>query len=294
MIDPALRDAAIALHDDFTHAHHDRRTFMAALTRLAGGTAAANLLLAAIAADPAAAAIVDPSDPRIDARDVEWPVAGGRTMRGYMATAAKSAAKRPAVIVVHENRGLNPHIRDVARRIALAGFNALAPDFLTVSGGTPADEDAARTAIGALDLAQSVADGVATIAWLAGARRMSGKVGVIGFCWGGAMANRLAVAAGAGLAAAVPYYGPAPDPAEAVRVKAAMLLHYAGTDDRVNRTAQPWIDALKAAGVPVEAYFYAGANHAFNNDTSAERYDPVAAESAWERTIRFLSTRLDS
>ena len=292
MIDPALREAAIALYDRFTHVDHDRRAFMGELSRLAGGAAGANLLLAAIAADPAAAAIVAADNPRVAAQDVTWPVAGGRTMKGYRAKPAQTAAKLPAVVVVHENRGLNDHVRDIARRLALEGFDVVAPDFLSIAGGTPTDEDAARAAIGALDLNLAVADGVATIVWLKRAKAGTGKVGAIGFCWGGAMANRLAVAAGADLAAAVPYYGPAPDPVEAIKVKAAMLLQYAGTDDRVNKTAQPWIDALKAAKVPVEAYFYDGAAHAFNNDTSAERYNAAAAALAWGRTIAFLKARL--
>ncbi|WP_231639392.1 dienelactone hydrolase family protein [Sphingomonas profundi] len=203
----------------------------------------------------------------------------------------------PVVIVIHENRGLNDHIRDVARRVALAGFVAVAPDFLSSAGGTPADEDAARAMIGALDPAATTADAVATLRWLASDRpgpgtAGGGRVGAIGFCWGGALVNRLAVAAGPLLAAGVPYYGPAPDPAEAMKVKAAMLLHYAGLDDRVNATGLPWAAALKAAHVPVEAYVYAGVNHAFNNDSSAQRYDPAAARLAWDRTIAFLHARL--
>jgi carboxymethylenebutenolidase len=293
MIDKSVRDAAIALYDRFTHVDHDRRAFMADLTKLAGSAAAANVLLATIAADPAAAAIIAADDPRVKGAAAAWPVAGGRTMKGYRARPAEAKGKLGGVLVIHENRGLTEHIRDVTRRVALAGFDALAPDFLSISGGTPADEDAARTAIGALDLATAVADGVATIGWLAGQPDVNGKVGAMGFCWGGAMTNRLAVAAGSALVAAVPYYGPAPDPSEASRVKAAMLLHYAGNDERVNKTAQPWIDALKAAGVKSEAYFYAGANHAFNNDTSTERYDKATADLAWGRTLAFLKSRLD-
>ena len=281
-----LRQKAIALYDHFTHIGMDRRAFMTDLTKLAGSAAAANALLAGIAGNAAAAAVIAEDDKRLKPEYITWPVAGGRTMRGYWATLAGGYTKRPTVIVIHENRGLTPHIRDVTRRLALEGFHALAPDFLAVAGGTPVDEDKAREMIGALVLADAIADGAATVAWLQKEDRVkNGKVGVVGFCWGGAMSNNIAVAAGDTLAAAVPYYGPAPDPAQAIKVKAPILLQYAETDERVNKTAQPWIDALKAAKVPVEAYFYLGTQHAFNNDTSAERYNKAAADLAWGRTI---------
>jgi carboxymethylenebutenolidase len=291
-MDAELKARAIALYDRFTHETHDRRRFMADLTALAGSAAAANLLLLGIAADPAAAAVIAPDDKRLKARMVGWKVGEARTMRGYMAIPAKARGRQPAVIVIHENRGLTEHIRDVTRRVALAGHVALAPDFLSDAGGTPTDENAARALIGKLDLAQSVADAAATVRWLKLHRYGTGKVGAVGFCWGGAMVNRLAVAAGDQLAAGVAYYGPAPDPAEAAKVKSPLLLHYAGIDDRVNATAQPWIDALAAAGAPATAWFYPGANHAFNNDTSAERYDKAAADLAWGRTLAFFKERL--
>ncbi|ARS29327.1 dienelactone hydrolase family protein [Sphingomonas sp. KC8] len=292
MTDQDLRARAIALYDRFTHDHHDRRAFLAELTTLAGNAAAANALIAAIAANPAAAAIVPPDDKRLKTTETSWQTAPGRTMRGYWASPAHSPTPLPAVIVIHENRGLNDHIRDVARRVALAGFHALAPDFLSPDGGTPADEDKARAMISALNLPAAVADGAATIRWLKSDRRTTARIGAVGFCWGGAMTNRLAIAAGSALSAAVPYYGPAPAPTEAAKVKAAMLLQYAGSDDRVNQTAEPWITALKATHVPVTAYFYEGTAHAFNNDTSAERYDKAAADLAWNRTIAFLKERL--
>ena len=287
-----LKAKAIALHDRFTHETNDRRGFMADLTRLAGGTAAAGALLAGIAADPAAAALIAADDPRLKTSTVRWQAAPGRILRGYMALPAKARGRQPAVMVIHENRGLTEHIRDVARRVALSGYVALAPDFLSVAGGTPIDQDAARDLIGTLDLARTVQDAAATVRWLKRNRYASGKVGAVGFCWGGAMVNRVAIAAGDDLSAGVAYYGPAPDPSEAAKVRAAMLLHYAGLDERVNKTAQPWIDALKAAGVPVEAHFYAGANHAFNNDTSVERYDKAVADRAWQRTLATFKARL--
>ncbi len=293
MTDPDLRRRAIALYDRFTHEHHDRRAFMADLVKLAGSAAAAQALLLGIAADPATAAIVAPDDKRVRTTTIRWTTAPGRTLTGYRAVpAAANGGRLPAVLVIHENRGLNDHIRDVARRIALAGFRAVAPDFLSPSGGTPADEDKARAMIAALDLAQTTADAVASVRMLAADPRATGKVGAVGFCWGGALTNRLAVAAGAALAAAVPYYGPAPDPSEAAKVHAAMLLHYGGLDERVNATGRPWLAALQAAKVPVHAYFYAGANHAFNNDTAPDRYDAAAAKLAWDRTIAFLKEHL--
>lgn len=286
-MDERLRRRAIALHDDFTHRHGDRRAFMADLTRLAGSAAAANLLLAGIAADPAAAAIVAESDPRIAAATVEWQVAPDRRLRGYTATPA-AGGSHPAVMVIHENRGLQPYTRDVARRLAAAGFNALAPDLLSADGGTPESEDRARTMIAGLDLARTLKDALATIAWLGGGMRSNGKVGVVGFCWGGALADRVAVAGAAPLRAVVSFYGPAPDPADAARVKVPLLLHYAGLDTRVDAGAKPWVDALKAAHRPAQAFTYDGVDHGFHNDTATARYNETAATLAWDRTIHFL------
>ena len=205
----------------------------------------------------------------------------------------RTRSLKATVVVIHENRGLNDHIRDVARRLGIAGFRAVAPDFLSPSGGTPANEDAAREAIGKLDLGRSVTDGVAMIGELSKSSR-GGKVGAVGFCWGGGFVNRLAVAAGGKLNAAVPYYGPAPDPSEATKVQAPMLIHDAGLDDRVNSTSFPWVEALRAAKKPVKFYLYDGVNHAFNNDTSSERYNKAAADLAWKRTLDFFHVHLDA
>jgi len=288
----SVRATAIALYDRFTHEGMDRRAFMAELTRIAGSTAAATALLTAIAADPAAAAIVPADDPRLQTRSLQWELVPGRKMAGYGAAPAKAAPDLPVVIVIHENRGLNEHTRDVARRIALAGFSAVAPDFLAPVGGTPADEDQARQMISKLDLAATVTDGRAFIDWLSSPAGGSRKVGVVGFCWGGGMVNRLAVAAGASLSAGVSFYGPAPDPSEAIKVQAPLLLHLAGLDERVNKTALPWAEALKAAGKPVEAVIYPGVQHAFHNDTSAERYNAAAAARAWDKTTALFGARL--
>lgn len=291
MTDP-IRAAAIALYDRFTHEGMDRRAFMTELTRIAGGVAAAQALLLGIAADPAAAAITAEDDPRLLTHEGPLGVPG-TMLKGYVAE-PKDAAKRklPSVIVIHENRGLNRHIEDVTRRMALAGFHAVAPDFLSPVGGTPADEDAARAAIGKLDMPAAVASAVALVDMLGSREGGNGKVGAVGFCWGGGFINRLAVAAGPKLDAAVAYYGPAPDPSEAASVKAAMMLHFAGLDQRVNATGLSWAEALKKAGVEVQSFTYPGVNHAFNNDTSAERYDKAAADLAWERTIEFLKQEL--
>ena len=288
-----LRSAAIALYDRFTHeGGMDRRAFMAEMTKIAGSAAAASALLAGIAASPAAAAIVPENDARLQTRVLQWELIPGRKMSGYGAAPVGARPDLPMVIVIHENRGINDHIRDVARRLAVAGFSAVAPDFLSPAGGTPADQDQAREMIGKLDLAASVADARALVDWLASAAGGARKVGAVGFCWGGGMTNRLAVAAGPALKAAVPFYGPAPDPAEAAKVQAAMLIHLAERDERVNATALPWAEALKAAGKDVTSIVYPGVEHAFHNDTSAERYNKEAAERAWATTVEFLRARL--
>jgi len=281
-MDPQLRQAAIALYDRFTHEGLGRRVFMARMVALAGSVAAAEALIGAIAASPAVAAVVPADDPRLTTRTQD--LVGG--YKAYVA-APRTRSLKATVVVIHENRGLNDHIKDVARRLGIAGFRAVAPDFLSPTGRTPANEDAARDAIGKLDLSKSVSDAVAMLDELSKSSR-GGKVGAVGFCWGGGFVNSLAVAAGDKLAAGVPYYGPAPDPSEASKVQAPMLIHDAGLDDRVNRTSFPWVEALRAAKKPVNFYLYDGVNHAFNNDTSAERYNKAAADLAWERTLAFF------
>lgn len=301
MSDNRLR-AAIALYDRFTHEGMDRRVFMAELTRIAGGAAAAGVMLSSIAAN----AQSGPQVAADDARLYTWTGAMGHGsgLAGYGARPndVNGGWQKPWVVVIHENRGLNEHIRDVTRRVALAGFRAVAPDFLSLDGGgTPADEDAARAAIGALDLPRAVAAGVTLINSLRAPNRgirpferEPNRVGAVGFCWGGAMVNRLAVAAGDALSAAAPFYGPAPDPAEAARVRAAMLVITAGRDERVNATARPWVSALNAAGRDVRALDYPNVDHAFHNDTSAQRYNREAAEQAWAATLGFLRRHLQA
>lgn len=283
-----IRAAAIALYDRFTHEGMDRRAFMAELTRLAGSAAAASVLLAGIAADPAAAALIAEADKRIRGRRMSWPVGPGRMMKGYQAEPRDPAGPLGSVLVIHENRGLNPYAEDVARRLAVAGYRAVAADFLSPVGGTPADQDAAREAIGKLDLGATATDAVATLRLLESLPGSNGKAGAVGFCWGGGMVNRVALAAGAVLDAGVSFYGPAPDPALAAQIQAPLQLHYAELDERVNKTGFPWRDALAAAGKNVDAHVYPKVNHAFHNDTSAERYDADAARLAWQRTVDFF------
>jgi carboxymethylenebutenolidase len=290
-MDDKLRQQAIELYDRFTHEGLERRDFFAAMTKIAGGAAAANVLIGSIAAAPAAAALVAPDDKRLRTATTTLLGASETPYKAYVAE-LRTAARRPSVIVVHENRGLNEHTRDVARRLALAGFHAVAPDFLSPAGGTPANEDAARTAIGALSLGAATAAGVAMLDELRARKGGNGHVGVVGFCWGGAYVNRLAVAAGTKLGAGVVYYGTAPDPAEARRVAAPLLIHLAGLDARVNQTGFPWIAGLRAAGKSVTFHLYDGVNHAFNNDTSAERFDKAAADLAWKRTLAFFRKHL--
>ena len=217
-------------------------------------------------------------------------------MSGYLVRPVNGKDRAPKVMVIHENRGLTEHIRDVARRLALSGFVVLAPDFLAPYGETPRSgdgrmsaEDIARTMIGQLDRGSTIADGVASLKWFDGYSEGRGTPGAVGFCWGGGMVNALAMAAGKLLKTGVAYYGPAPaDASDAGKIKAKLVLHYAGLDERVNAGAAAWQAALTAAGVRFDAYTYDGVNHAFNNDTSEARYNKAAAFLAWKRTIAAL------
>ena len=293
MRDDDIRRQAIELYDRFTHDGMDRRLFIGRMVALAGSLAAAEALIGAIAASPAAAAVIPENDRRIKtSNDTLLGMSKFPKHAVYVAAPAGGRPRRPSVLVIHENRGLNDHIRDVARRLAVAGFYAVAPDVLSPSGGTPADPDAARDAIGKLDLGATTAAAVAMIGELKARVDGGPQVGAVGFCWGGAFVNRLAVAAGGQLDAGVVYYGPGPDPSEAPRVQAPLLIHHADRDTRVAQTLWPWIAALRAAGKPVTYFNYEGADHAFNNDTSAERYSKPAADLAWKRTLRFFRKHL--
>jgi carboxymethylenebutenolidase len=266
-----------------------RRAFFERLTALAGGTAAASALVPLLQNNYALAQTVPENDARLSG--------GMETFKGEMAdiaayvVRAKGVEKLPAVIVIHENRGLNPHIRDVARRVALAGFIAVAIDYLSPIGGTPGDEDKARDMIGTLAGADVVANGRAVLAAVRKRADCTGKVGVIGFCWGGGQVNALAVNEPE-LAAGVAYYGMQAKADDVAKIKAPLMLHYAGIDERINAGIAAYEAALKAAGKSYELHMYPGVNHAFNNDTSPTRYDKTAADLAWGRTVEFLKKNL--
>ncbi len=279
----------IDLYDEYTHAPLPRRVFIKRLTALAGSTAAATALLPLLENNYAQAAMIAEDDPRLETETITYD-ADGQKVSGYLAK-PKGAANLGAVVVIHENRGLNPHIKDVARRIAAEGFLALAPDMLTGMGGTPADEDKAREMIGKLDRGQTIAGLTAAVPYLMARSDASGRVGCVGFCWGGAMANQMAVNS-PGLASAVAYYGRQPTAEETAKIKARLLLHYAGIDERVNAGIADFQEALKANGIDYRIFVYEGANHAFNNDTNAARYNADAAKLAWGRTIDFLKETL--
>lgn len=290
MSKPEITQAMIDAYDEYTHLTLDRRGFMQKLTTLAGSGAAAAAIMPMLAANQANAAMVEEGDARLDVADITYPGASGE-MKGYLAIPKDAAEKLPAVIVIHENRGLNPHIRDVARRMALEGFVALAPDFLSPNGGTPANEDEARAMFQSLDMANATANGEATRAFLASHEKTNGKVGAIGFCWGGGMVNRMAVASPE-LGAGVAYYGSQAPADQVPAIQAPLMLHYAGLDERINAGIDAYKAALDANGKTYELHMYEGVNHAFNNDTSSARYDKAAADLAWSRTVEFLKKNL--
>lgn len=266
-----------------------RRQFLEKLAVLAGGVAAAYALLPLLEGENARAAIVAEDDARLEAARVAFPGVKG-AMQGYLAR-PKDRGKLPGVVVVHENRGLNSHIEDVTRRLALAGFLALAPDALSLVGGTPPDQEQAIGMIKSLNMDETVRNFASAAAYLKTHPQSTGKVGVVGFCWGGAVANLLAVSS-ADIIAAVPYYGKPPQPRDVAKIKASLLLHYAGNDERINQEIPAFKAALSKNHIDFQMYMYEGAEHAFNNDTNSERYNKEAAELAWSRTIEFLNRKL--
>ena len=275
----------IDLFDRYTHGGMDRRQFLEKLTILAGSSAAALALLPTLENNYAQAELLPEGDPRIKTETID--VKGTKV---YLASPT-SGEKWPSVLVIHENRGLNPHIKDVTRRLAAEGFLAGGADFLSVAGGTPSDEDKAREMIGALDKPATEAAARDVVAALRARSDSNGKVGAIGFCWGGGLVNRLAVTDPT-LDAGVAYYGMQPDPKDVAQIKAPLLLHYAGLDERINAGIPAYEAALKAEGKRFELHIYDGANHAFNNDTNTARYDKKAADLAWSRTVAFLHKSL--
>ncbi len=271
----------ISLFDRFTHGGMSRREFLDKLTLLAGSTAAATAILPVLENNYAMAEMVKPDDARLVVTDTEI---GG--VKGHLAIPKGATGKVGGVLVIHENRGLNPHIKDVTRRMALEGFVAFGPDLLTPLGGTPDDADKARDMIGTLKPEDVVNMTKSVRAGLAAHEKANGKAGAIGFCWGGGQVNALAVA-DPDLAAGVAYYGAQPK-SGIQTIKAPLLLHYASLDERINAGIKEFEAALKAAGRNYEIQMYDGANHAFNNDTNAARYNKEAADLAWGRTVAWL------
>lgn len=276
------------LYDEYTKGSIDRREFLKKLAVIAGGAAAVSALLPQLERNYAMAEVVAKDDPRLHIEDIKYPGETGEVL-AHLAR-PKGDKKLPAVIVIHENRGLNPHTEDVARRVALEGFLAIAPNALSPFGGTPEDADEARSLIGKLDGEATVKNFVAAVKYLKTHPQSTGKVGVMGFCWGGGMSNQVAVNS-PDLAAAAPFYGRQPAPEDVPKIKASLLLHYAGLDQRINAGIEAYEAALKAASVDYRIYVYEGAGHAFFNDTSS-RYHEEAAKLAWERTIAFFKEKL--
>lgn len=268
----------------------DRREFLGRAAALAGGSAAAVVVWPGLEGGPAEAQTVPKDDARLETGYISYPVEGGE-MRAYSAK-PKGGQKLPGVIVIHENRGLNPHTEDIARRVALEGYHAVAPDALSPFGGTPANPDEARPLFQKLDRAANTKNFVAAVAYLKTGPQATGKVACMGFCWGGAVTNQVAVNA-PDLAAAVPFYGSQPAAEDVPKIKAALLIHYAGDDERINAGIPAFEEALKKAGVEYAIHMYPGAGHAFMNDTG-QRYNKEAAELAWARTVGFLKAKLKS
>ena len=281
----------LRLFDRYVHGDASRRDFLDAAQRLLGSAAAATATLAALSPRFAAAQQVKPDDARLRSRwlSIDSP-AGHGTVRGLLAAPAQAKGPLPAVLVVHENRGLNPHIEDITRRLALEGFLAYAPDALQSLGGYPGDEDQARERFARLDPVKVRADFVAAAQALKALPESTGALGVVGFCFGGSIANYLATQMPE-LRAAVPFYGGQPPVEDVPRIKASLLIHYAGQDERINAGWPRYEAALKAAGVSYEAHVYEGTQHGFNNDTTP-RFDPQAAALAWSRTLAFFKSRL--
>ena len=278
-----MKQEIINLYDEYTHKPLSRQEFINRLIKMAGSTAAAMALLPLLEINTANAATV-PEEELFTER-VTYPGMNG-AMQAYVARPL-TAAKYPALIIIHENRGLNAHIEDVTRRAARAGYLAIAPNALSPLGGTPADEDEARTLFQQLKPEESLQNFIKVFDYLPGRSDCNGNIGCVGFCWGGAMANKLAVNVPT-LKAAVAFYGAQPAEADVPKIKAAVQLHYGGLDERINAGIPTYEAALKKAGTRYELYVYDGVNHAFHNDTAPTRYNEAAAKLAWQRTIDFF------
>jgi carboxymethylenebutenolidase len=281
----------LILFDAYVHGTIDRRGFLERAQKFAVGGMTAGMLLTALSPDFARAQVVPKDDKRIKTEVLEYPsTAGSGTVKGYLAKPANMTGTLPVVLVVHENRGLNPHIEDIARRLALDNFVAFAPDALTPLGGYPGDEDKAREQFAKLDQKKTTEDFVAAANFLKNRPESNGKIGAVGFCFGGGVVHMLSVRMPE-LNAGVPFYGNLPAATDAVKVKAPLQIHFAGVDERINAAWPAYEAALKAANARYTAYQYAGTQHGFNNDTTP-RFDSAAAKLAWERTIDFFNKNL--
>lgn len=281
----------LKLFDGYVHGMLSRRDFLDRAAKFAVGGVSAAAMLESLRPNYAFAQQVAKDDPRIKTEYLTYPSPqGSGNMRGYFARPASASGKLPGVVVIHENRGLNPYIEDVARRVALENYVAFAPDALTPVGGYPGDEEKAVQLFGQLDAAKRTEDLLAGAGFLKSRPECTGKIGAVGFCFGGTTVNTFAVRM-ADLGAAVPFYGGQPSAADTAKIKAPLLIHYAGLDERVNAGWPAWEAALKANGVKYQMYMYPGTNHGFHNDTTP-RYDEVAAKLAWSRTTAFFKENL--
>lgn len=278
----------INLYDEYTHKPLSREEFIRKLSLITGSTMAAMSVLPMLEGNYAVAQTLM-TDDELVTEQITYKIEAGE-MKGYLAR-PKKKGKYPGVIVIHENRGLNAHLEDVARRAAKAGYVAVAVDGLSLLGGTPTNEDEARALFAKLDAKQNVLNFAGAVPYLQSRKDCTGKIGCVGFCWGGAMANSLAVSV-PDLKAAVAYYGRQPEIADVPKISAAVQLHYAGLDERINAGAKAYEDALKANNKTYELYMYDGVNHAFHNDTSSARYNEAAAKLSWERTLAFFAKYL--
>jgi carboxymethylenebutenolidase len=278
---------AVEAYTLYIHGEIDRRSFLDRVNKVAVSTVAATAMVEALMPNYAAAQQVAPTDPRLKTEYATVPSPQGNgSIKGYLARPASAGTnKLPSILVVHENRGLNPHIEDIARRFALEGFMAFAPDGLTSVGGYPGDDDKAGALFAKVDRAKMGEDLYAAAVWLKNRPDSTGNLGATGFCFGGGIANALAVRMGADLKAAVPFYGGAPPAADVPKIKAAVLVHHGGEDKRLVDGWPEYDNAMKAAGVVHEGHSYPGAVHGFNNDATPMRYNKAAADAAWKRTV---------
>ena len=282
---------AIEAYNEFIHGEIDRRAFMSRVNKVAVSTVAAAAIVDQLMPNYAAAQQVAPTDTRLKTEYATVPSPNGNgSIKGYLARPSKAGNnKLPSILVVHENRGLNPHIEDIARRLALADFMAFAPDGLTSVGGYPGDDEKGGALFGKVDRMKMAEDLYAAAVWLKSRPDSTGRLGVTGFCFGGGIANSLAVRMGADLAAAVPFYGGAPPVEDVPKIKAAVLVHHGGEDKRLVDGWPAYDQAMTAAKVVHEGHIYPGAVHGFNNDATPQRYNKAAADEAWKRTIDWFN-----